>query len=87
MFMGKTLSPFLRISKIRANDQPTFSWTEFILQSKKDKSLTQRSSRFREIELSLLFSRTTNYMVRPGFKEASLQEVISELGIFGYIIG
>ena len=26
-------------------------------------------------------------MVRPGFKEASQQEVISELGIFGYIIG
>ena len=26
-------------------------------------------------------------MVRPGFKEASQKEVISELGIFGYIIG
>ncbi len=31
--------------------------------------------------------KTLNYMVRPGFKEPMLKEVISELGIFGYIIG
>jgi hypothetical protein len=31
--------------------------------------------------------KTTNYIVRPGFKEAQLKEVISELGIFGYVIG
>ena len=29
---------------------------------------------------------TTNYMVRPG-KDPELVEVISELGIFGYVIG
>ena len=26
-------------------------------------------------------------MVRPGWKEAQLKEVLSELGIFGYVIG
>jgi len=31
--------------------------------------------------------KTTNYMVRPGWKEPKMTEVISELGIFGYIIG
>ena len=30
---------------------------------------------------------TTNYMVRPGQAKAKLVDVISELGIFGYIIG
>ena len=30
---------------------------------------------------------TTNYMVRPGQKAAKLVDVISELGIFGYVIG
>ena len=30
--------------------------------------------------------KTTNYMVRPG-AEPMLTEVISELGIFGYVIG
>lgn len=30
---------------------------------------------------------TTNYVVRPGNKEAQMVKVISELGIFGYIIG
>ena len=29
---------------------------------------------------------TTNYMVRPG-QNAKLVDVISELGIFGYVIG
>ena len=29
---------------------------------------------------------TTNYMVRPG-QEPQLVDVISELGIFGYVIG
>ena len=29
---------------------------------------------------------TTNYMVRPG-KDPELVDVISELGIFGYVIG
>ena len=29
---------------------------------------------------------TTNYMVRPG-KKPQLVDVISELGIFGYVIG
>ena len=29
---------------------------------------------------------TTNYMVRPGQK-AKLVDVISELGVFGYVIG
>ena len=31
--------------------------------------------------------KTINYMVRPGWKEPKKTEVISELGIFGYIIG
>ena len=31
--------------------------------------------------------KTTNYMVRPGWTEPKMTEVISELGIFGYIIG
>lgn len=30
---------------------------------------------------------TTNYVVRPGAGEAQMVQVISELGIFGYIIG
>ncbi len=30
---------------------------------------------------------TMNYLIRPGSKEASLVKVISELGIFGYLIG
>jgi len=30
---------------------------------------------------------TTNYMVRPGQEKAQLVDVISELGIFGYVIG
>ena len=30
---------------------------------------------------------TTNYVVRPGVPEAQLVQVISELGIFGYVIG
>eukprot|EP00092_Neocalanus_flemingeri_P069966 GFUD01085829.1.p1 GENE.GFUD01085829.1~~GFUD01085829.1.p1 ORF type:complete len:482 (+),score=135.81 GFUD01085829.1:62-1507(+) len=30
---------------------------------------------------------TTNYMVRPGQAKAKLVDVISELGIFGYVIG
>eukprot|EP00092_Neocalanus_flemingeri_P009940 GFUD01010718.1.p1 GENE.GFUD01010718.1~~GFUD01010718.1.p1 ORF type:complete len:482 (+),score=144.35 GFUD01010718.1:71-1516(+) len=30
---------------------------------------------------------TTNYMVRPGQAKAQLVDVISELGIFGYVIG
>lgn len=30
---------------------------------------------------------TTNYVVRPGVGEAQMVQVISELGIFGYIIG
>ena len=30
---------------------------------------------------------TTNYVVRPGMKEAQMVDVISELGIFGYVIG
>ena len=30
---------------------------------------------------------TKNYMVRPGHEEPMLVDVISELGIFGYVIG
>ena len=30
---------------------------------------------------------TTNYMVRPDGQPAKLVDVISELGIFGYVIG
>ena len=30
---------------------------------------------------------TTNYMVRPGASEPLLAQCISELGIFGYVIG
>merc|ERR1719491_853832 len=30
---------------------------------------------------------TTNYVVRPGKNEAELVKVVSELGIFGYVIG
>ena len=30
---------------------------------------------------------TTNYLVRPGLTEPQLVKVVSELGIFGYIIG
>ena len=30
---------------------------------------------------------TKNYMVRPGREEPMLVDVISELGIFGYVIG
>jgi hypothetical protein len=30
---------------------------------------------------------TTNYVVRPGKSEAEMVKVVSELGIFGYVIG
>ena len=30
---------------------------------------------------------TTNYLIRPGQPEPQLVKVISELGIFGYVIG
>ena len=30
---------------------------------------------------------TQNYMVRPGWPKGILKDVISELGIFGYLIG
>ncbi|XP_059085219.1 glutathione synthetase-like isoform X2 [Tigriopus californicus] len=35
----------------------------------------------------ILPPKTMNYVVRPGHEKAELKEVISELGIFGYVIG
>lgn len=35
----------------------------------------------------ILPPKTMNYVVRPGQEKAELKEVISELGIFGYVIG
>ncbi len=31
--------------------------------------------------------KTINYMIRPGSGKATMKSVISELGIFGYVIG